>query len=93
MGELAGAMRMLGNLGLHVIKYPSGKYGFVGRVPAVLAYIHDDGTCPTNSECKDIHEAGRPALVLKRYGIKTRVFDTEQEARFAAVRAGFEVQS
>jgi hypothetical protein len=92
MSELAQAMHLLRNLGLHVIKYPSGKYGFVGRVPAVLAYVHEDGSAPTDSECKDILQSCRPALVCKRYGIRTRTFETEQQALFAAVRAGFEAQ-
>ena len=28
---------MLGNLGLHIIKFPSGKFGFVGSIPTILA--------------------------------------------------------
>ena len=27
---------MFGNLGLHVIKFPSGRYGFVGSIPVTL---------------------------------------------------------
>lgn len=26
----------IGNLGLHVIQYPTGRFGFVGNVPAAL---------------------------------------------------------
>lgn len=29
-------MQKLGNFGLHLIDYPSGRYGWVGSVPAVL---------------------------------------------------------
>ena len=28
---------MISNLGLHVIKFPSGKYGFVGNIPLDMA--------------------------------------------------------
>jgi hypothetical protein len=91
MSELQQAMKILKNMGLNVMKYPSGKYGFVGRVPAELAYIHADGSALTPSEQKDIAESQSPALTCKKYGIKTRVFETEQQARFAATRAGFEV--
>lgn len=84
MSELAHAMKIIGNMGLNVIKYPSGKFGFVGRVPMELAYIKADGTTPSESECKQIAESSNPAMVCKSFGIKTRVFDTEQEARDTA---------
>lgn len=29
---------MFGNLGLHVIQFPSGKFGYVGSIPAALGY-------------------------------------------------------
>ena len=28
---------MFGNMGLHIIKFPSGRYGYVGSIPTVLA--------------------------------------------------------
>ena len=91
MGELQQAMRVLGGLGLHVTQYPSGRWGFVGRVPAELAYQHADGSIPTESEQRDIAQSSLPAMTCKAYGIKTRVFETEQQARFAAARAGYQV--
>lgn len=91
MSELAQAMKRIRNLGLNIIKYPSGKFGFVGRVPYELAYIHSDGHTPTMSEFRDIAQSSNPAMTCKKYGIKTLVFDTENEARFYAARAGFEV--
>jgi hypothetical protein len=91
MSELANAMQIVKGLALNVIKYPSGKYGFVGRVPMELAYVHADGSMPTPSEQKEIAEACNRGMVCKSLGIKTRVFDTENQARFAAARAGYEV--
>lgn len=75
--------------GLHIIKYPTGKYGFVGNVPSELAYIHIDGSKPTPSEFEDIRLD--PRIACKMYGIVTLVFDTENDALFTAARAGFQV--
>ncbi len=36
MGELAYAMKMLGNLPTVIQKYPSGRYGVVGSMPIEL---------------------------------------------------------
>jgi hypothetical protein len=74
---------------LSIIKYPSGRFGFVGSVPGVLAYVHADGSQPTPSELRDIAESSCPAMTMKAYGIKSRAFLTEQEARFVAARLGF----
>lgn len=91
MSELAQAMKMISNLGLNIIKYPSGKFGFVGHVPVELAYMHSDGSEPTETEYLVISRSSNPAIACKLYGIKTRVFESEQDARNAATRAGFEV--
>lgn len=93
MSELANAMRMIGNLGLNVMRYPSGKFGFVGRVPSDLAYIKADGTAPTDNECREIAQSGFPAMVCKRLAIQTRVFETEQAARDAAKLAGYSIDN
>lgn len=91
MSELARGMQLIGNLGLNVIRYPSGKYGFVGRVPADLAYVKQDGTTPTPEECKEIAQSGFPGMVCKKLGIKARGFETEQAARDAAQAAGYSI--
>jgi hypothetical protein len=91
MSELANAIRMISNLGLNVTRYPSGKYGFVGRVPSDLAYVKEDGTTPTEQECQEVAQASFRAMVCKRLGIKTRVFETEEAAREAAKQAGYSV--
>jgi hypothetical protein len=89
MSELAHVMQIIGNLGLNVIRYPSGKYGFVGRVPADLAYVKTDGAIPSEDECREVAQASFRAMVCKRLGIKTRVFESEQAARDAAATAGY----
>ena len=38
MYEIANLVNMRGALGLHIIKYPAGTYGFSGNVPLSLAY-------------------------------------------------------
>lgn len=91
MSELANAMHIIRNLGLNVMRYPSGKYGFVGRVPADLAYVKQDGSTPTEDECREVAQASFRAMVCKRLGIKTRVFETEQQARDAAKAAGYSI--
>lgn len=71
---------MFGNLGLHVIKFPSGKFGFVGRIPV---------TC-----CREL-PADRNAIMGQRavknargelVEYRTMVFDTEQAARYHAAK-------
>lgn len=92
--EMQQAIELLASdLGLNVIKYPSGKYGFVGRVPTDLAYIKQDGSTPTEDECKEIARSSFPAMVCKRLCIKTRVFETEQAARDAALTAGYSIRN
>jgi hypothetical protein len=93
MGELAQAMQMIGRLGLNVIKYPSGKWGFVGRVPSDLAWIKQDGSTPTPEECNEVAQASFRAMVCKRLGIHTRTFTTEQEARDTAKAAGYSIDN
>jgi len=93
MSELAQAVRLMGNLGLNVMRYPSGKFGFVGRVPSDLAYIKADGTTPTHEQCREIAQSSFPAMVCKHLGIKTRVFETEQSARDAARDAGYSIDN
>jgi len=69
-----------GRLPLSLIKFPSGKWGFVGSVPVNLRY---DPT-PTAEQVVEIKQVSTPALVLKRYGIKTRVWNSREEAIEAA---------
>ena len=81
MSEMQAFLKMQGNLGLHVQKFPSGKYGFVGSVPASLLWI---------GEAKDIEDARKfGAGLLKRAGkIQTRVWNTADDAWKAAEEIG-----
>jgi len=69
------------SLGLHVIRFPNGKYGYVGSVPDELYFV--DGA--TQEKIKDAKQFG------ERFGPKRRIFDTEQEAVDFAAGKGYEV--
>lgn len=77
------------NAGLHIIKYPSGRYGFVGRVPAALAYSGTPEDMQTAAQCGP----GIAREIAKRNGreFRTLVWNTEDEARAAATALGFTV--
>ena len=75
------SIRITGKLGLHVIKFPSGKFGYVGSVPVEIAYI--DG-----STQEDINKG---LVYGQRFGAKTRVFDTMQAAIEYAQSKGYVV--
>ena len=79
MGELAQAMKVMGKLGLHVIKFPSGKYGFVGSVPVDLAYSGDP-------ERVEMAMKFGPGLFKD---VHRRVWDTEEDARKEALELGY----
>jgi hypothetical protein len=69
--------------GAHLIQYPSGKFGFVGKVPVELAFEYDD-----IEDVKTAQIAGEriAKIIAKREGrtFATRVWDTEADAmRFA----------
>jgi hypothetical protein len=73
---------------LSVIKAPSGRYIFVGRVPGVLAFTSLDGGPP------DPAEVAKAASFGERFGkVKPRGFDSYAEAAAAAVAAGFSVRA
>jgi hypothetical protein len=75
--------------GLHVIKYPSGKFGFVGHVPQVLAH---EGS-PEDLETARICGPGLARKAAERNGrtFKTLVWETEAEAIAFAKSHGFTV--
>lgn len=77
------------NAGLHIIKYPSGRYGFVGRVPAALAYAGTPEDIQAATQCGP----GIARKIAERNGREFRalVWDTEDEARAAANTLGFTV--
>lgn len=75
--------------GLHVLQYPSGRYGFVGRVPQVLAFAGSAEDLETARICG----AGLARKIAERNGrtLTTMVWDTEAEAIAFARSHGFEV--
>ena len=72
MTEMQSALKMLnGKMGCHLTEFPSGRFGFVGSVPVILAYA--DGA--TEEQIRNAAKFG------ERFGPKKRTFETEQSAR------------
>ena len=61
-----------------VIQYPSGNWGFVGDVPAVLAYTDGDGNPPTARQLDIARHCG-PGFA----SLKTRSWPTREAALLA----------
>ena len=70
------------DLGLHVLKSPSGRWYFAGRVPIALAMVRkSDNGIPTAEEVAlDQRMPGSP----KYRRLAMRTFESEAEARAAA---------
>lgn len=69
-----------------LIRYPSGRWGFVGRVDGRLAYTYKDGRLIDSSFDMDaLVRASNPAMLAS-----TRAFETRQEAIDAAESLGLE---
>jgi hypothetical protein len=76
--------RKTNQYGLHVIKYPSGRWGFVGNVPAALAFVTEDDLKPTEKQLADAAAYG-PRLA----GVKTRSWASKTKAVAAAKALGY----
>jgi hypothetical protein len=63
-----------------VIRYPNGKYGFVGSVPTSLAFTQSNGEPLTEKQVEVIKHCG-PGLI-SRY-VKHVTFDTKAAAEEA----------
>lgn len=73
---------MFQNLGIHIIHFPSGKYGFVGTLPVCLADVKDAAMSDVLGGRAFRDESGK--LVAPCFP----VFPTEKDAReFAASRS------
>jgi hypothetical protein len=74
---------------LHVIQYPTGRYGFVGRVPAVLAYRAAAEDIAAALQCGP----GIARRIAQREGREfiTLSWATEAEAIAEAKAQGFDV--
>ena len=75
---------MNNRFGLHVIQYPSGTYGFVGSVPAQLAFVTKAGNAVTDAEV-----GSQLQLPASYRTIKSRSFVSADAAWFEAARLGF----
>jgi len=73
---------------LHVIQYPSGRFGFVGRVPTALAYENLDGSPINERQAAAAAHCGPGFAVPK---IRKQTWTTREAAIVAAREAGHEV--
>lgn len=92
MSELSNALQMVSGLGLEVIKYPSGKFGFVGRVPADLAWQMADGSTVPDAIVAEIIRASIRSYAMKAYNVSTRVFVSREDAVNFAQSHGYTVK-
>jgi len=76
---------------LSVIRYPSGRYGFVGRVPAVLAYEGSEEDMETAAH----YGPGIARRIASRNGREFRALSwaTREDALAAAAAHGFDVHN
>lgn len=58
-----------------LIQFPSGRWGYVGKVPAALSFVRKDGSEASAAELMTACEFG-PDLA----GVKTRSWATEADA-------------
>lgn len=66
------------------IEVPNGKYEFVGSVPVELVFEKENGEPLSEQEKKELCTANIPELVMKKNGIKKRIFETLEEAEKAS---------
>jgi hypothetical protein len=68
--------------GCHIMQYPTGKWGFVGRVPRALAWRRLDGAPMTDADWHTVKYCMAPGS----FGYGAVAFPTEAEA-IAALEA------
>jgi hypothetical protein len=78
---------MFGNLGLHIIKYPTGRFGYVGSVPTALASIVPMTQAGALGSRAFKNEAG------EWVEYQFPVFETELAAREFAASKGFKIKT
>lgn len=66
----------------HIIKFPSGKFGYTGKVPVHLAFEYES---VADLETARQHGPGLAMKIAKREGrvFRTRAWNTEEAAREA----------
>ena len=67
----------------NVFQFPSGKWGFVGRVSVWLGWQRKDGTPLTLDDAMRLPTLSNPAMLYK-----TRSYDTREDAIRAAKELG-----
>jgi len=72
----------------HIDRYPSGKWGFVGRVDGRLMYEGKGGKPLSPEEAKEMSQTSNPAMYLSTIGGKRVVFDSAYDAFMAAKKLG-----
>jgi len=70
----------------NIIQYPSGRWGFVGRVSPKLAYVNKDGSELSESEVIALLSCSNPGFLAKG-----RTFNTRAEAIVFAIENGLKV--
>lgn len=71
-----------------LIQFPAGSWGFVGSVDTRLAFVSKDGSEATAEQIKNAQQFG-PRLA----GVKTRSWETKQDAIDAAAALGYDVKA
>ena len=74
---------MFKNLGLHVIKFPTGRYGFVGSIPAALGQEVPASRSAVMGQ-RSFYSASGELVEMK-----FPAFDTQTAAREFAASKGF----
>jgi hypothetical protein len=74
---------MFGNLGVHIIKYPTGRYGYVGTLPAILG----DAVRATSADIMGGRAETSP-IDGQAYTLKFPSFETAAAARAYAADRG-----
>lgn len=63
---------------LHIIEYPNGRFGYVGKVPVSISFIN-----PTSEKLEALKFGAR-------FGPKVRTFSTRKDASDYAQEHGYE---
>ena len=78
--------------GIHLLKYPTGRFGFCGRVPVSLSVVNADGTPVSDVVAEkyahDRHYAG-DRVALQSNGLKRRTWETSDAAMADAAAEGY----
>lgn len=79
---------MFGNLGLHVIQFPSGRFGYVGSIPTILG-TEVPATTAAVMGCRSHWNADKTQILEWKFP----VFDSREAAVEFAASKGCEVRS